>query len=187
MGRKISVDSATMMNKGLEVIEACWLFSASPKQVQVVVHPQSVVHSMVEYADGSVVAQLGNPDMRTPIAHALSWPKRIKSGVPSLDLCRLARLDFQAPDLGRFPCLDLAFSAMAAGGTASTVLNAANEVAVRAFLERRLLFTDIPRVIEATLEDVPVRDALSLEAILESDSRGRRTAWQKVQRLKLEA
>jgi 1-deoxy-D-xylulose-5-phosphate reductoisomerase len=186
MGRKISVDSATMMNKGLEVIEACWLFNAAVGQVEVVVHPQSVVHSMVEYADGSVLAQLGNPDMRTPIAHALSWPERMNSGAAFLDLCRVARLDFQEPDFERFPCLRLAFAAMAAGGTAATVLNAANEVAVRAFLERRLTFTDIPRVIEGVLEDVPVRDALSLDAVLDGDSRARRAARRRIERLNVE-
>jgi 1-deoxy-D-xylulose-5-phosphate reductoisomerase len=174
------------MNKGLEVIEACWLFNAAADQVEVVVHPQSVVHSLVEYADGSVLAQLGNPDMRTPIACALSWPERINSGVAFLDLCRVARLDFQEPDLERFPCLRLAFAAMAAGGTAATVLNAANEVAVRAFLERRLLFTDIPRVIEGALEDVSVRDALSLDAVLDSDSQARWAARRRIERLNVE-
>ena len=137
MGKKISVDSATMMNKGLEVIEACWLFDATPQQVQVVVHPQSIIHSMVEYSDGSILAQLGNPDMRTPIAHALAWPRRMSSGVSSLDLFQLGRLDFQAPDYKRFPCLRLAFEALERGGTAPTILNAANEIAVQAFLERR--------------------------------------------------
>ncbi len=134
MGRKISVDSATMMNKGLEVIEAKWLFNAAPEQISVVIHPQSVVHSMVEYEDGSVLAQLGNPDMRTPIAHALAWPGRIESGVSPLDLCAIGRLDFEPPDPGRFPCLGLAYQAVAAGGTAPAILNAANEVAVQRFL-----------------------------------------------------
>ena len=134
MGRKISVDSATLMNKGLELIEACLLFGLPPAQVEVVVHPQSIVHSLVEYIDGSMLAQLGNPDMRTPIAHALGWPERIASGVESLDILRAARLEFEAPDLERFPCLALAARAAEAGGTAPAVLNAANEVAVEAFL-----------------------------------------------------
>lgn len=186
MGRKISVDSATMMNKGLEVIEACWLFNAELAQVEVVIHPQSIIHSMVEYADGSVLAQLGNPDMRTPIAHALAWPRRMDSGVGFLDLCRIGRLDFLAPDLGRFPCLRLAFDAMAAGGTASAVLNAANEVAVQAFLQRRLRFTDIPRVIEATLEQVTVQEASSLQAVLASDAQARQLAGEQLWALGLE-
>lgn len=180
MGRKISVDSATMMNKGLEFIEACWLFDAHPDQVQVVIHPQSVIHSMVEYADGSVLAQLGNPDMRTPIAHALAWPRRMDSGVASLDLFAVARLEFEPPDLARFPCLRLAMEAMRVGGTASAVLNAANEVAVEAFLDRRIPFTAIPGVIEATLAEVPRRDADSLSTILEADAAARRSAWQRV-------
>ncbi len=148
MGRKISVDSATLMNKGLELIEACVLFGVEPAAVSVVVHPQSIVHSMVEYVDGSILAQLGNPDMRTPIAHALGWPDRIGSGVESLDLIAAARLDFEAPDLVRFPSLGLARAAAVAGGTAPAALNAANEVAVAAFLERRIGFLDIPALIE---------------------------------------
>lgn len=176
MGRKISVDSATMMNKGLEVIEACWLFNAEPRQIQVVIHPQSIVHSMVEYADGSVLAQLGNPDMRTPIAHALSWPQRMVSGVDQLDLFRVGRLDFEAPDLDRFPCLRLSAAAMSEGGTAPAVLNAANEVAVQAFLDRRLRFTDIPRIIEFTLEHVPICEVLSLQQVLDSDTQARLVA-----------
>lgn len=151
MGRKISVDSATMMNKGLEVIEACRLFDVGPASVEVVVHPQSVIHSMVEYDDGSVLAQLGNPDMRTPIAHALAWPDRIESGVAPLDLVSMARLEFEAPDFDRFPCLRLGFEAAEAGGSAPAVLNAANEVAVDAFLNRRLRFTHVARVAEATV------------------------------------
>ena len=178
MGRKISVDSATMMNKGLEVIEACWLFDAKLDQIQVVVHPQSVIHSMVEYADGSVLAQLGNPDMRTPIAHALAWPQRMSAGVTALDLVKMGRLDFEAPDLNRFPCLHLALTAMTVGGTAPAVLNAANEVAVQAFLERRIRFTDIPRVIEHTLERVTVREPLSLPMVMESDGQARQIAWE---------
>jgi 1-deoxy-D-xylulose-5-phosphate reductoisomerase len=176
MGRKISVDSATMMNKGLEVIEACWLFNATLEQIQVVIHPQSVIHSLVEYADGSVLAQLGNPDMRTPIAHALAWPQRMAAGVAALDLVQVGRLDFEAPDYNRFPCLRLALAAMAAGGAAPAALNAANEVAVQAFLERRIRFTDIPPVIEYTLERVTPGDPVSLAVILASDTQARRIA-----------
>ncbi len=169
MGRKISVDSATMMNKGLEVIEACWLFNTTPERIQVVLHPQSVIHSMVEYVDGSVLAQLGNPDMRTPIAHALAWPERIASGVEALDIFSVARLDFAAPDLARFPCLRLAYQAWRAGGTAPTLLNAANECAVQAFLERRIRFTAIPTVIEQVLAELTPRTPVSLAVIVEDD------------------
>ena len=169
MGRKISVDSATLMNKGLELIEACLLFGMEPGRVEVVVHPQSIVHSMVEYVDGSILAQLGNPDMRTPIAHALGWPERIVSGVQSLDLVAAARLDFEAPDLERFPALRLAREAAEAGGTAAAALNAANEVAVAAFLEGRLGFPGIPRLIEAVLARHGNRPAQSLAAVLEAD------------------
>jgi 1-deoxy-D-xylulose-5-phosphate reductoisomerase len=176
MGRKISVDSATMMNKGLEVIEACWLFSVPESLVDVVIHPQSVVHSMVQYRDGSVLAQLGNPDMRTPIAHALAWPERIEAGVEGLDMFKVGRLDFEPPDLGRFPCLRLAQQAWQAGGTASTLLNAANEVAVQAFLDHRIAFDAIPHIIEATLSRSSTRSADSLEAILEDDAEARRCA-----------
>jgi len=176
MGPKISVDSATMMNKGLEVIEACWLFGLAPDKVQVVIHPQSVVHSMVEYVDGSILAQMGSPDMRTPIAYALAWPERIAAGVKRLDLFDVARLDFTAPDVKRFPCLRLAYEAMARGGTATTVLNAANEIAVQAFLDERLPFTAIPEVVEATLEKLPVMEASSLEVILEQDAHARQWA-----------
>ena len=176
MGRKISVDSATMMNKGLEVIEACWIFNTSPDRIQVVLHPQSVIHSMVQYVDGSVLAQMGNPDMRTPIAHALAWPERMSSGVASLDLFTVARLDFEAPDFARFPCLRLAFEAMRAGGTTPAILNAANEVAVEAFLERRIGFTAIAELIERTLEQVTSHDAHNLSAILADDAAARRTA-----------
>ena len=183
MGRKISVDSATMMNKGLELIEACWLFATGADRVQVVVHPQSVIHSMVEYADGSVLAQLGNPDMRTPIAHALAWPERIDAGVPSLDLFAVARLDFEPPDMQRFPCLRLAYEAIAQGGTAPAVLNAANEIAVAAFLERRLGFDNIPRVIERTLERMPVQRAASLAELLQADRESRLLAEQLVSEL----
>jgi 1-deoxy-D-xylulose-5-phosphate reductoisomerase len=176
MGRKISVDSATMMNKGLEVIEAHWLFGAAPDRIEVVIHPQSVVHSLVEYVDGSVLAQLGNPDMRTPIAHALAWPGRLESGVDSLNLAHVARLDFEAPDSNRFPCLALAFAALRRGGAAPAVLNAANEVAVEAFLARRLRFTAIPRVIETVLEQVTAAQPQDLESLLALDASARRHA-----------
>lgn len=181
MGRKISVDSATMMNKGLEVIEACWLFNTVPERIQVVLHPQSVIHSMVEYADGSVLAQLGNPDMRTPIAHALAWPERMDSGVGSLDVFAVAHLDFEPPDLQRFPCLRLAGEALAAGGTASAILNAANEEAVQAFLEGRLSFPGIARVIEAVLGELSVHPADSLERILSDDQLARHEAQRQIQ------
>ena len=176
MGRKISVDSASMMNKGLEVIEAHWLFACPPEQIQVVVHPQSVIHSLVEYTDGSVLAQLGNPDMRTPIAYALAYPERIDAGVPSLDLFQIARLDFEAPDFERFPCLQLAYESLRAGGTAPAILNAANEVAVAAFLDRRLPFLGIPRLIEATLKAVPAGPEGSLADVLAADGEARRVA-----------
>ena len=180
MGRKISVDSATMMNKGLEVIEACWLFKTDPQRIHVVLHPQSVIHSMVEYADGSILAQMGNPDMRTPIAHALAWPERMESGVQSLDLFEVARLDFFAPDLQRFPCLDLAYRAIAAGGTAPAILNAANEVAVQAFLELGLGFTDIGTTVDAALQAVAAEPASDLETILAADERARTVAEQTI-------
>ena len=176
MGRKISVDSASMMNKGLELIEACWLFDVQPSQVEVVIHPQSVIHSLVDYVDGSVLAQLGNPDMRTPIAHALAWPERIESGVASLDLFKLARLDFQAPDELRFPCLRLARQAAQTGGDAPAMLNAANEVAVAAFLERRIRFIDIPVLIEAVLNREPVRPVECLDDVMAADRRAREAA-----------
>lgn len=176
MGRKISVDSATMMNKGLEVIEACWLFDTTVDAIQVVLHPQSVIHSMVEYSDGSVLAQMGNPDMRTPIAHALAWPERIESGVKSLDLFAIAQLDFQVPDPVRFPCLRLATEAMRAGGTSPGILNAANEVAVQAFLDRQIGFDRIPQVIEETLEKVSGTDVNTLDDVLDADAAARRCA-----------
>lgn len=176
MGRKISVDSATMMNKGLEFIEACWLFNARPDQVEIVVHPQSVIHSMVEYVDGSVLAQLGNPDMRTPIAHGLAWPARTASGVPLLDLVKVARLDFQAPDEARFPCLRLTREAMQAGRTASVVLNAANEVAVEAFLAGQIRFTAIPQVLERVMENVPLVEPIDIDTILKADALARTEA-----------
>ena len=173
MGRKISIDSATMMNKGLEVIEACWLFDVGPGSVEVVVHPQSVVHSMVEYEDGSVLAQLGNPDMRTPIAHALAWPDRIASGVEPLDPVSTSRLDFEAPDFDRFPCLRLGFEAARAGGSAPAALNAANEVAVDEFLNRRLRFTHIARVAEATVAACAGGEPRTLDEVLELDALAR--------------
>ena len=176
MGRKISVDSATLMNKGLELIEACLLFGMEPARVEVVVHPQSIIHSMVEYVDGSILAQLGNPDMRTPIAHALGWPERIASGVESLDLVAAARLDFEAPDVARFPSLRLAREAAEAGGTAPAVLNAANEVAVAAFLAGDAGFNRIPEVIEDVLQHHDCAAATSLEAVLEADARARAEA-----------
>ncbi|RMD78953.1 MAG: 1-deoxy-D-xylulose-5-phosphate reductoisomerase [Gammaproteobacteria bacterium] len=176
MGRKISVDSATMMNKGLEVIEACRLFGLPPEAVRVLIHPQSVVHSLVEYVDGSFLAQLGTPDMRTPIAHALAWPERVAAGVEPLDLAALGRLDFREPDPERFPCLALAYEALARGGTATTALNAANEVAVAAFLEGRLPFTGIAEVVAATLRRRPVREARDLETVLAEDAEARRLA-----------
>ena len=176
MGPKISVDSATMMNKGLELIEACWLFDARPEQVQIVVHPQSVIHSMVEYIDGSVLAQLGNPDMRTPIAHALAWPERIESGVGTLDLIAQARLDFQAPDYVRFPCLRLATAAMQTGGTAPAVLNAANEAAVAAFLAGNIPFTAIPAIIECALERIVAVEPRTLADVQTADREARELA-----------
>jgi 1-deoxy-D-xylulose-5-phosphate reductoisomerase len=169
MGRKISVDSATLMNKGLEVIEAHWLFNAPVERIQVLVHPQSVIHSMVQYRDGSIVAQLGSPDMRTPIAYALSWPERIEAGAPALDFSKLSSLTFEAPDTARFPCLNLAFEAIRRGGDAPAVLNAANEVAVEAFLNGRIGFTRIPQLVEAALEALDITASASLGALLERD------------------
>jgi 1-deoxy-D-xylulose-5-phosphate reductoisomerase len=176
MGRKISVDSATMMNKGLEVIEARWLFDLPPERIEVLIHAQSIVHSLVEYADGSMIAQLSNPDMRVPIAHALAHPERIDSGAQPLDLAQVRNLSFEKPDPARFPCLQLAYAALRAGGTAAAVLNAANEVAVAAFLERRLPFTGIHHLIERTMERVPARAADDLEAVLAADAEARRVA-----------
>jgi 1-deoxy-D-xylulose-5-phosphate reductoisomerase len=176
MGRKISVDSATLMNKGLEVIEAHYLFGAPVQCIEVVVHPQSIVHSLVEYVDGSVLAQLGNPDMRTAIACALAWPERVTAGVAPLDLLRIARLDFQEPDLDTFRCLRLAYQALAAGGTATTVLNAANEEAVAAFLDGRLPFLGIAATIERCLETAPTAPAGDLAALLDADLTARRHA-----------
>lgn len=178
MGRKISVDSASMMNKGLELIEACWLFDTAPARIEVVIHPQSVIHSMVDYVDGSVLAQLGNPDMRTPIAHALAWPERIDSGVAPLDLFSIARLDFQAPDELRFPCLRLARQAAETGDSAPAVLNAANEVAVAAFLDRRIRYPEIASMIDEVLNLEPVVAVNELETVFEVDARARTLAEQ---------
>ena len=176
MGRKISVDSATMMNKGLEVIEAHWLFGAPAEQIEVVIHPQSVIHSMVSYNDGSVLAELGNPDMRTPIAHALAYPERIASGVAQLDLTQVGTLQFEKPDFERFPCLALAFEALRAGGTAPALLNAANEVAVQAFLDERIGFRRIDRVIAQVMDEMPHGAASSVEAVMAQDALARAAA-----------
>lgn len=170
MGRKISVDSATMMNKGLELIEACWLFNTTPDHIKIVVHPQSIIHSMVEYADGSIIAQMGQPDMRTPIAHALAWPDRFESGVESLNLFDMAKLEFEQPDLERFPALRLADEAIRMGGTLPAVLNAANEVAVQAFLDEQICFTDIPGIVEIVMSKATNKNADTLENILEQDN-----------------
>jgi 1-deoxy-D-xylulose-5-phosphate reductoisomerase len=182
MGRKISVDSATLMNKGLEVIEASWLFGFPADRIDVVVHPQSVIHSMVEFVDGSVVAQLGTPDMRTPIAYALAHPERIESGSPSLDFAQLGSLSFEAPDLQRFRCLALAFAALARGTTCTATLNAANEIAVEAFLQRQLPFAAIADVIEDALEQTVAGEPDSVEAVLEIDAQARRFAARQVAR-----
>lgn len=174
MGKKISVDSATLMNKGLELIEAYWLFDMAISNIDVVIHPQSVIHSMVTYNDGSVVAQLGNPDMRTPIAHALAWPERIASGVEPLNIFEVAKLDFEQPDLKRFPCLRLCYEAIEMGGSATTVLNAANEVAVAAFLDEKIGFNEIAILIEQTLNKANItNDVSSLEGILKADAEAR--------------
>ncbi len=182
MGPKITIDSASLMNKGLEVIEAHWLFGAAPDCIEVVIHPQSVIHSMVEYIDGSVLAQLGNPDMRTPIAYALGYPERISSGVGALDLFKIARLDFEAPDTARFPCLALAFEALRRGGTAPAILNAANEVAVQAFLEERIRFTEIPSLIEAALERVVIVEVAALSDVVDADAMARIAAREWLER-----
>ncbi len=183
MGRKISVDSATMMNKGLEVIEACLLFGLEPDDVKVVVHPQSVIHSMVDYVDGSVLAQLGNPDMRTPIAHALAWPERFESGVEPLDMFEVKRLDFESPDLKRFPCLELAYQAVREGGTMPAILNAANEVAVATFLDGRIGFDVIADTIRSCMERLPAVPADSIEGVLEADRQSRETAFRYIANL----
>ncbi|MER2514943.1 MULTISPECIES: 1-deoxy-D-xylulose-5-phosphate reductoisomerase [Candidatus Accumulibacter] len=179
MGRKISVDSATMMNKGLEVIEAHWLFNVPAERIEVVIHPESIIHSLVQYADGSVIAELGNPDMRTPIAHALAYPRRMTAGVEPLDLFKVASLHFERPDLERFPCLALAYRALKEGGCAPTTLNAANEIAVEAFLDGRIGFTAIPRVIAGAMDQLPVtRVPGSLAEVLAADRMARAAAEQ---------
>ncbi len=183
MGRKISVDSATMMNKGLEFVEACWLFDATPDQIEIVVHPQSVIHSMVEYEDGSVLAQMGNPDMRTPIAHAMAWPERIDSGVASLDFMAVSRLDFEAPSFERFPGLRLSIESARAGGVMPAILNAANEVAVEAFLAERIGFTDIPRIIENVLGRSQNVEPVNLSVVKEVDLNARQMARECLQAL----
>jgi 1-deoxy-D-xylulose-5-phosphate reductoisomerase len=183
MGRKISVDSATLMNKGLEVIEAHFLFDAAPDCIDVVVHPQSIVHSLVEYADGSMLAQLGNPDMRTAIAYGLAWPERIDAGVRPLDLVALGRLDFQPPDLDTFRCLALAYAALRRGGTAPAVLNAANEIAVAAFLDGQLPFLAIGEIIEACLEAIPAEPVTNLTQLIQTDLTARETAQRMMRRL----
>ncbi|MGY1487814.1 1-deoxy-D-xylulose-5-phosphate reductoisomerase [Methylobacillus pratensis] len=183
MGPKITIDSATLMNKGLEVIEAHWLFNAPAEKIEVVVHPQSVIHSMVEYVDGSVLAQLGNPDMRTPIAYGLAYPERLEAGVNALDLFKIGRLDFEAPDTARFPCLRLAFDALRHGGTAPAILNAANEVAVDAFLNGNIGFLDIPRLIEAVLTAMSIEAVTSISQLVEADALARSHAleWRQLE------
>ncbi|MFK5984159.1 MAG: 1-deoxy-D-xylulose-5-phosphate reductoisomerase [Pseudomonadota bacterium] len=178
MGKKISVDSATMMNKGLEVIEASWLFSVAADDIQVVIHPQSIIHSMVSYSDGSVIAQLGNPDMRTPIAYSLAWPERMASGVKPLDLFEVAKLEFQPANYQQFPCLKLAFDALKSGGSASTILNAANEVAVECFLQQHLPYLDIAKVVEYCLENVTNVEINSIETVYQVDQQARECADQ---------
>ena len=182
MGRKISVDSASMMNKGLEVIEAHWLFNVPAEKIEVVIHPQSVIHSLVQYVDGSVLAELGNPDMRTPIAQALAYPERIAAGVEPLDLFKVATLHFERPDDERFPCLALAYRALREGGSASATLNAANEVAVAAFLDRKIGFAAIPEIIAGTMDAVPVTTLETLQDVLEADQQAREVALEAVRR-----
>ena len=176
MGPKITIDSATLMNKGLEVIEARWLFNAKPSEIEVVVHPQSVIHSMVEYVDGSVLAQLGNPDMRTPIAYALGYPERLQSGVGSLDLFKIGQLDFEAPDTNKFPCLRLAYEALKLGGNAAAILNAANEIAVESFIQKTIKFTDIPRLIEFVLNKSIIKEVSDLNMLIDTDAAARDSA-----------
>ena len=178
MGRKISVDSATMMNKGLEMIEACILFAMTPDQIQVVIHPQSVIHSMVDYVDGTVLAQMGNPDMRVPIAYSMAWPERFDSGVEPLNIFDVRRMDFEEPNLERFPCLRLAYQAINQGGIMPTVLNAANEIAVDAFLNEQVRFTDIPVIIERCMEKFEANPASSLDIILDADQQARQASKQ---------
>lgn len=176
MGPKISVDSASLMNKGLELIEACWLFDVRPEFVEVVVHPQSVIHSMVEYVDGSVIAQMGSPDMRTPIAYGLGWPHRLEAGVESLNFIQLAQLQFEAPDIERFPCLQIAADAFNAGGSACAVMNAANEIAVEGFLNGNLRFTEIPSLIRRVLEGADIRELHTIDDVFDADAQGRQLA-----------
>ncbi|MHB9117054.1 MAG: 1-deoxy-D-xylulose-5-phosphate reductoisomerase [Burkholderiales bacterium] len=176
MGPKISIDSATMMNKGLEIIEAHWLFDAAPERIEVVIHPQSVIHSMVEYVDGSILAQLGNPDMRTPIAYAMGYPERLDSGVSALDLFKIGRLDFEEPDFKRFPCLRLSYEALKRGGTAPAIMNGANEVAVSAFLAGQIPFLTIPKLIEDVLGLLTANEITCLEDVLEADALARAVA-----------
>jgi 1-deoxy-D-xylulose-5-phosphate reductoisomerase len=176
MGQKISVDSASLMNKGLELIEACWLFDVSPSKIDVHIHPESIIHSMVEYVDGSVLSQMGNPDMRTPIAYGLAWPERISAGVPTLDLFKVGQLNFERPDVKRFPCLQLAKDAFNVGGTACASLNAANEISVASFLKGNIPFTAIPDIIYRVLETVSVNDVDSVERVLSADLEARRVA-----------
>lgn len=183
MGRKISIDSATMMNKGLEVIEAHWLFNVAADDIQVVIHPQSVIHSLVDYVDGSVLAQLGNPDMRTPIAYGLAYPERIDSGVAALDLFKVVTLNFEAPDFDRFPCLSLAYQALRTAGTAPAILNAANEIAVAAFLDEKISFLSIAPVIESVLANLPAQAVNCLDDVQFSDEQARRIAQQQITRL----
>jgi len=183
MGAKITIDSSTLMNKGLEVIEAHWLFNAKPQQIDVVVHPQSVIHSLVSYVDGSILAQLGNPDMRTPIAYGLGYPARIAAAVKPLSLIEVAKLEFEAPDTTRFPCLRLAYDALAAGGTAPAMLNAANEMAVAAFLEDRIRYLDIPCLIEQTLQALPVSAIESIDHLLTVDAQARAHVHAQIGRL----
>jgi 1-deoxy-D-xylulose-5-phosphate reductoisomerase len=183
MGRKISVDSATMMNKGLELIEACLLFNMSPDDIQVVIHKQSIIHSMVDYVDGSVLAQMGNPDMRVPIAHAMAWPERFDSGVEPLNIFDVRQMDFEEPDLQRFPCLRLAYQAISSGGIMPTILNAANEVAVDEFLNERVKFTDIPIIIEKCMDGFTAVAADNLNTVLKADKDARDLAHQVIQDL----
>ncbi|MDG2018199.1 MAG: 1-deoxy-D-xylulose-5-phosphate reductoisomerase [Porticoccaceae bacterium] len=183
MGNKISVDSASMMNKGLECIEAKWLFDTTMDKIEVLIHPQSIVHSLVQYVDGSVLAQLGNPDMRTPIAHGLAWPQRLASGVADLDLSEIAQLTFEQPDLVKFPCLQLAYNAAAEGGNAPAVLNAANEIAVDAFLDGRIGFTAIAQAVEKTLDSFDFYEPESLDAVQDSDNRARSVAVSVIKRI----
>ena len=173
------------MNKGLELIEACWLFNISPEQIQVVLHPESIIHSMVSYVDGSVLAQLGNPDMRTPIANALAWPKRIAAGVEPLDIFQVAQLNFETPEFKRFPCLELAYNAYAAGGTSTAILNAANEVAVEAFLNKQIRFTDIAKTIAHALGNTAAHPADDLDVILQDDAAAREVARSYITKIRL--